>query len=238
MSVVDPIARVAEYCRRHGFAATLSRAGIAAKRSLFASRMIVFYCSLDDRRLSQANPSQAGKVRRLTSLAELAPEYFQQITEFWNRKLASKNISERFSKGASLWLVECEGRLAGYGWTLQGSTIEPYYFPLANGDVHFFDFHVFPQYRGRGLNPFLVCHILSELASPNGGRAFIEAAEWNTAQLASLQKTPFHRFGLVRSLKLFGHACVWWTEKQPLPTAKDCVDSTKQSLRMAGSSDS
>src|SRR6202167_4017533 len=87
MSVVDPIARVAEYCRRHGFAATLSRAGIAAKRSLFASRMVVFYCSLDDRRLSQRHPSQAGKVRRLTSLAELAPEYFQQITEFWNRRL-------------------------------------------------------------------------------------------------------------------------------------------------------
>ncbi len=35
-------------------------------------------------------------------------------------------------KGALLWLIKSEDGLAGYGWTLQGRTIEPHYFPLAS----------------------------------------------------------------------------------------------------------
>ena len=77
------------------------------------------------------------------------------MTSFWNPKLAHRNIKERFDKGASLWLIKFEDRLAGYGWTLQGRTIEPHYFPLGQDDVHLFDFHVFPKYRGRGLTLFL-----------------------------------------------------------------------------------
>ena len=199
--------------------------------------MVVFYCDLDDRRLSEVNLPTGWKVKRLRALAELAPEHVRQMTEFWNPKLASKNINQRFAKGASLWLVECGDGLAGYGWTLQGSTVEPYYFPLASDDVHLFDFHVFPQFRGRGLNPFLVGHILCELASQRGGRAFIEAAEWNNAQLASLQKTPLRRYGLVRSFRMFGHTFVSWTEKQPLPADPKGVNSDDQPLRMAGSSE-
>ena len=72
-----------------------------------------------------------------------------------------------------MWLIKSAGKLAGFGWTLQGDTIEPHYFPLAQDDVHLFDFHVFPQYRGQGLNPFLVNYILHSLASESSGRAFI-----------------------------------------------------------------
>jgi ribosomal protein S18 acetylase RimI-like enzyme len=235
MSIAGSISRLAEYHHRHGFAATVSRAQLAAKRILFAGRMVVFYCELDDPRLSQVNLPQAGTVRRLSARTELIPEQFQQMTEFWNPKLAGKNIDERFGKGASLWLAECEGRLAGYGWTLQGSTIEPYYFPLAKNDVHLFDFHVFPQFRGRGINPFLVGRILSDLASRRGGRAFIEAAEWNAAQLSSLEKTAFHRYGLVRSIRLFGHTFVSWVEKQRLPVDTKNANSSDKALRIVGS---
>lgn len=237
MSILSSISRLAEYYRRHGVAATVSRAGLAATRVLSANRMVVFYCDLNDRRLSEAHFPNKGKVQRLRVLEDLPPEQLRQMTEFWNPKLATRNINERFAKGANLWLVECEGRLAGYGWTLQGATVEPYYFPLAGSDVHFFDFHVFPQYRGRGLNPFLVCNILSALASQNGGRAFIEAAEWNAAQLASLEKTPFRRFGSVRSFNLFGHNYFSWSPKGHPAAAAENINATDQSLKMAGSNE-
>jgi ribosomal protein S18 acetylase RimI-like enzyme len=237
MSIVSAISRLAEFYRRHGFAATVSRAQLAAKRMLFAGRMVVFYCDLKDRRLSEAHLPEAGKVERVRALEDVAPGQIRQMTEFWNSKLATRDINERFAKGANLWLVECEGQLAGYGWTLQGTTVEPYYFPLAGSDIHFFDFHVFPRFRGRGINPFLVCRMLSELASQNGGRAFIEAAEWNAAQLASLQKTPFRRFGLVRSFNLFGRAYFSWTQMEHLPVAAEKINTTDQSLRIAGSSE-
>jgi len=87
------------------------------------------------------------------------------MTSFWNPKLAHQSMKERFGLGASLWLIKSRDKLAGYGWTLRGGTVEPHYFPLGQDDVHLFDFHVFPHYRGQGMNPFLVIHILRSLAA-------------------------------------------------------------------------
>jgi hypothetical protein len=210
MNISSAISRTKEYYRLHGMVAMLKRAGIQGKRALFNSRMVVFYCQLDERRLSPAIASRTMTVTRVRTLAELSATHFKIMTSFWNPKLANRNIRERFEKGAMLWLIECEQQLAGYGWTLQGSTIEPYYFPLTQNDVHLFDFHVFPAYRGLGVNPYLVGQILDRLATCCSGRAFIEAAEWNVAQLSSLRKTPFRRLGSVRSLTLRGRTFVSW----------------------------
>jgi ribosomal protein S18 acetylase RimI-like enzyme len=215
MSIANSISRLAEYYRRHGLAATMRRVGVASKRGLFTSRMVVFYYDLDERRVPEVNTVKALKVERLRTPAELSPKHFEEMTSFWRPKVASRNIYERFKKGASLWLVVCEDELAGYGWTLQGCTMEPYYFPLAKDDVHLFDFHVFPRYRGRGLNPYLIDRILDVLATKCGGRAFIEAAEWNAPQLNSLRKTHFRRLGLVRSFTILGHTFVSWTRNKP-----------------------
>ena len=92
----------------------------------------------------------------------------QEMISFWNPKLAHQNMKERFGLGASLWLIKSRDKLAGYGWTLQGGTVEPHYFSLGQDDVHLFDFHVFPQYRGQGMNPFLVTSILSNLGKRRG----------------------------------------------------------------------
>jgi GNAT superfamily N-acetyltransferase len=135
------------------------------------------------------------------------------MTSFWNPKLAQKNMKERFRKGASLWLIKSHDRLAGYGWTLKGGTIEPHYFPVGQDDVHLFDFYVFPQYRGQGMNPLLVGEILRSLAREGAGRAFIEAAEWNQPQLSSLSKTPFRCLGWATKLTIFGRTVVRWSKR-------------------------
>lgn len=216
MSVLNSISRFTEYCRRHGLAATIRRAGLAGKRALFAGRMAVYYCDLDERILPQVNVPNTLRVLRLQALSELSTEHLQAMTSFWNPKLANQNIRERFEKGASLWLAECEEQLAGYGWTIQGQTIEPYYFPLGPDDVHLFDFHVFPHYRGRGVNPYLIALILDHLTAGRGGRAFIEARAWNDAQLMSLRKTPFRRLGLARSFTIFDRTFVSWMKNDAI----------------------
>ena len=155
------------------------------------------------------------KVERHRSQVDISPQDLQEITSFWSPDLARRNINHRFEPlGASLWLIRLEDKLAGYGWTLQGRTVEPHYFRLGEDDVHFFDFHVFPQYRGRGVNPLLVNHILRSLAAEYQGRAFIEAAEWNLAQLASLRRTPFHRLSSARKFTIFGHTIVCWARDE------------------------
>ena len=88
--------------------------------------------------------------------------------------------------------------------------MEPHYVSLGREDVHLFDFLVFPEFRGRGINSALVRHILQEFAVEARRRAFIEAAQWNTAQLSSLRRTPFQRFGVARKRGLFSKPSVVW----------------------------
>jgi hypothetical protein len=221
MRVSNSVSRLADYYGRHGLGATIRRAGLAGRQALFAGRMVVFYCNLDEQRLLPTSVPNTLEVKRVNTLAELSAEHLREMTSFWTPKLASRNIRERFEKGASLWLVEFEARLAGYGWTLQGRTIEPYYFPLAQNDVHLFDFHVFSHYRGRGMNPYLIGRILDVFATKFGGRAFIEAAEWNDAQLSSLRKTPFRCLGFVRSFRVFDHTLVSWRSGAPVLPFKE-----------------
>jgi ribosomal protein S18 acetylase RimI-like enzyme len=216
MSISNSISRLTDYYRRHGLAATIRRTRLAGERLLFAGRMVVLYCDLDKRRLPPVNVPKAMRVERLQALAELSAEHLQAMTSFWNPKLANRNIRERFEKRASLWLVECEEQLAGYGWTLQGKTIAPYYFPLGQDDVQLFDFYVFPRFRGRAIHWLLTSHILHTLAAEGRSRAFADTGEWNQAQRASFTMTPFRFLGYVRTYNVFGQILNRWVASGPV----------------------
>jgi len=228
MGFSTSISRFADYHRRNGFRAAIRRIGLAARRSLFSNRMILFYCDLSALTSSTTDLPSSLKLERKRNAAEISQQDLQQITSLWNPKLAQRNMQERFGLGASLWLIMFEDQLAGYGWTLQGCTVEPHYFRLGPDDVHLFDFHVFSQYRGQGLNPFLVTQILHNLSGECYGRAFIEAAEWNQAQLASLRRTPFRHLGSARKLTLFRHTMVFWGANENVRQAQDTFGNLRR----------
>lgn len=194
---------------------------LAMNRALFSSREVLFYCDPGVSISPLADLPSSLKIERARSEAELSQPDLEEIVNCWNPKLASRAIKTRFGQGASLWMIKSEGAVAGFGWTLQGCTIEPHYYRLGPDDVHLFDFFVFPQFRGQGLNPLLVNNILRHLAAEGVGRAFIEAAEWNLAQLSSLKKTPFHRLSRARKLTIFRHTMVWWDESKPLSNSTE-----------------
>ena len=125
MGFPTSISRFADYHRRNGFRATIRRIGLAAKRSLFSSRMVLFYCDLSALTSSTTDLPASLKVERKRNAAEISPHDLQQITSLWNPKLAQRNIQERFGLGASLWLIRFEDQLAGYGWTLRGAPSSP-----------------------------------------------------------------------------------------------------------------
>ena len=228
MSFSTALSRLGTYRARNGWWATIRRAGVAAKRKLFANRTALFYCDLQTQNLLAGLPNNC-KVERKQGMAQLGGADFEAITSVWNRELAQRNVRERFGKGASLWLIRCGDGLAGYGWTLRGTTVEPHYFPLGADDVHLFDFHVFEEYRGRQMNPSLVTYILSVLAEEKCRRAFIEAAEWNRAQLSSLGRTPFVCLGYASKSILLGRTVVCWTSHRA-----DAIDQVRGSVQHPG----
>lgn len=215
MSISSLILRFAEYRRRHGWPATLRRAVVGARRALFAGEMVVFYCDLDPDKLRPVRIPTGFSIERIESPMELSNADFQQVTTFWNPKLASASIRERFEKGASLWMVKTADRVAGYGWTLRGHTIGPYYFPMGTNDVQLFDFYLAPKFRGRALHWLLTSYILHHLAAEGGSRAFADTGEWNDPQLASFRMTPFRQLGQLRTFRIFGRLLTCWKQSAP-----------------------
>lgn len=215
MSLSDFLSRVYNYLHRNGMRPTFGRIWVGLLRARLAGQKVIFTCDVDHRILPPESHPDSPRVEPVETLSELGANRFGRMTTFWNPKLAERNIRERFAKGATLWLVMTGDELAGYGWTLQGRTIEPYFFPLAQNDVHLFDFHVFPAFRGRGFNPFLVGSILRALVHGGLRRAFIEAAAWNNAQLTSLRKTPFRRLGAARLFRILNCSFVVWAREKP-----------------------
>jgi RimJ/RimL family protein N-acetyltransferase len=208
----DSTSSFVNYYKRHGFAATSRRTVLYLQRLFLFPRMVLFYCDLTSPSFITATKNELSdvSVERKTRENDIDPQDLQRIVNFWNPKVFRRHLPERFQRGASLWLIRSAGQLAGYGWTLKGGTIEPHYFMLGSNDVHFFDFLVFPEYRGRKLNPALVGEILRQMAAENRSRAYIECAEWNQPQLNSLKKTGFQLLGVARKKHLLGQTFVRW----------------------------
>ncbi|MGB9433272.1 MAG: GNAT family N-acetyltransferase [Candidatus Acidiferrum sp.] len=224
MGISGYISSITNYYSRHGFSATVRRAGLAFKRTLFAGRMVVFYCDLPTQAARPVNIPNFMRIQRVTREAELLPEDFDEITGFWNPKQARRNVKERFANGASLWLVKSEDKVAGYGWTLQGRTIAEYYFPMGPKDVQLFDFYVFPKFRGRAMHWLLTAYILQTLASEGAARVFADTGEWNQPQISSFRMTPFRRLGLVRSFTIFGRTYVSWAPQEAVEQVPNCLE--------------
>jgi ribosomal protein S18 acetylase RimI-like enzyme len=233
MSISNSISRLTAYYKLHGFRSTIQRAGVAVKRAVFASRMLVFYCDLSNLTVRPVNIPSSMRVDRLRSEAELSQTDLQEITSFWNPKQARRNIEERFTKGCSLWLIKSDDKVAGYGWTLQGRTIAEYYFPMGPKDVQLFDFYVFPKFRGRALHWLLTAYILQTLAAEGAARAFADTGEWNQAQISSFRMTPFRRLGLVRSFTIFGRTYVFWAGQEAAEQLESASRLKERTLTVA-----
>jgi anti-sigma factor RsiW len=132
-------------------------------------------------------------------------------------------------------LIKSGDKLAGYGWTMLGRTIAPYYFLLGENDVQLFDFYVFPKFRGRAMHWLLTVYILQMLAAEGAARAFADTGEWNQAQLSSFAMTPFRRLGLVRSFAILGHTFVSWVENEPAVQLQKGTEQKDRASSMARS---
>ena len=205
--------RFVNYLSRHGVRATARRMVLSWQHFRAGNRFVIYSCNLQEVQPADVGSLNGGRVGRKNALAEIAPDDLNLLAGNWAPAIARQRMAGRFLRGASLWDFKIGDKLAGYGWTLAGGTMEPYFFPLEPDDVHLFDFFVFPEFRGRRINPLLVNHILNQLALEKKPRAFIEAAEWNSPQLSSLGRTPFKPIGKAWKRCAFGRTLVVWSRK-------------------------
>jgi ribosomal protein S18 acetylase RimI-like enzyme len=168
--------------------------------------MILFSCSLP---IKRPQPVGGVSVER-TSASTLPKDEYTRSFGVQNPTVRMQQLAALFAAGGELWLARLDGELAGFGWTIQGRTIEPHFFPLQPDEVHFFDFYVSPEFRGRRINVALMTEVLAQLDGAIIRRAHLECAAWNAAQLHSLDKSLFRRYATASKLTFLGRALVIW----------------------------
>jgi hypothetical protein len=210
----DSIRRFVNYLSRHGVRSTAGRITLSWQRFRVGNRFAIYSCNLQEVQTVVDGSLKGGRVERRNAQVEIPRDDLSLWESNWVPAIARQRMAERFGRGASWWEFKFGEKLAGYGWTLAGGTMEPHFFPLEPGDVHLFDFFVFPEFRGRRINPMLVNYILSQLKLEKKNRAFIESAEWNVSQLSSLGRTAFRLVGKASIRRRPGKTLVIWSSTE------------------------
>lgn len=202
--------RAGLFVRRYGVWAAFSRVVLEIRRRWAGRWMVLYSCDLQKIGDCRVPVSANGEVERKRTESEVTRGDWIRLLESSNSTEFEAKTKERFAQGASLWLYRIDRRVAGFGWTISDHTMQPHYFPFSYRDVHLFDFFVFPEYRGKGVNPALVCSILDQVSQAGMVRAFIEVWNWNRSQLTSLSRTPFVVLGEAKKTTLFNRSIVLW----------------------------
>jgi len=200
MRLPDPVLRLFSYWQRHGFGATWRRAAVLLWRAFVQNGRVLFCCDLQSPEVARPAGISSGQltIERLRGPERMGESDWQKIVSTRTAAVCRRLFGERFQRGASLWLVRCNGNLAGYGWALPCDSMERRYYPAGAKDVHLVEFLVFPEFRGLRINSFLVNHILGQLATEGKAHAYLDVAEWNKVALSSYRHTSLRPVGIWR----------------------------------------
>ncbi len=172
----------------------------------YGRKNILFYADLKSRGIKEIVLPKGVSIECCECKEDVSQQDWEIFCRHFRENYLQSTMKERFGKGALLWLLKVKGTLAGYIWTIRGTTINPYVRLLMPDEVNFFDNMVFENFRGRGINPVLVNYVLSEMQKQNCIRAFIETRTTNIAEIRSLAKTDFRKYGLARSHLSWKHS--------------------------------
>ena len=203
--------RINNIYRKEGPVNVLRKAFVKICQNILYRKIIVFYVSLvDDMKDFQLPPALT--VKRRWSEGELSAPEREQLSSHWKAYDAVNECLARFKKGSSVWLLEENGKILAFEWTIRGKTIESYLFPITKDDVHIFDCYVFPEHRGKGLSSKLTNYLLRELKKEGALRAFWEVHEWNRSELKSLPKIDiaFREIGTARKYRILNKELILW----------------------------
>lgn len=209
--------RINNIYRKEGPVNVLRKAFVKTCQDILHRKIIVFYVSLADDMKDFQLPA-ALTVKRRRSQGELSDQEREQLSSYWKAYNAVNECLARFEKGSSLWLLEENGKILAFEWTIRGKTVESYLFPLTKDDVHIFDCYAFPEHRGKGLSSKLTNSVFRELKKEGALRAFWEVHEWNRSELKSLPKIDiaFREIGAARKYRILNRELILWDRQGPL----------------------
>ncbi len=154
------------------------------------------------------------RIERFYSVDQVDKQDYKTLAECSSDLMGSaagRLMHERFIKGAVLWLIKVDGRLAGYRWTIANDHRTPTYMPHSNTDVHNIGAELFPGFRGMYVHQLATAFEKMTLRNEGFKRYYAETYLWNKRALkAILKKTSGRKIGIATRFSFFGKNVVVW----------------------------
>lgn len=195
------IIRIIRYWRDHGARNTVLHGLQIVMRDMLSNTYIVYVADLMN--LDQKKQGNFEVCKR-ESKDEISSEEYQQLYRFRDSRVMSRAIMKRFENMSHLWIAKRDGMITAFVWSIYGKATFPYFLKLSSEDVYLFDNEVLKDCRGHGINTIFINNVLLELKKNHFARAFIDTKIWNHAEIKSLGKTEFKKFGTGKKQTIMG----------------------------------
>lgn len=113
---------------------------------------------------------------------------------------ASLGVDEwEMDRAGVLWVALVEGQFAGASMSRRGRHFRKWFVPIQDDDIVIFRNRTSPRFRGRGICPALMRHIIAyELIG--GGQAYVDCRVYNKPSIRSIEKAGFRRIATLKPI--------------------------------------
>ncbi|MBN1491124.1 MAG: GNAT family N-acetyltransferase [Phycisphaerae bacterium] len=102
-------------------------------------------------------------------------------------------------QGAVLWVAVLDGKIAGSQLCCLGRHLRRWFVPLQDHDLIIFRVNTVSEFRGRGISPLMMRHIITHEAK-GGARTYADCKVYNRPSIRSIEKAGFRRIATARPL--------------------------------------
>lgn len=194
--------KILRYFRENGFKAVLLKTSHKIYYSLMPAWNFLYYMDLMNADDCKEQEGTGYKIVNRDSESSLEPEESAALQSHLGPDVYKKQTDMRFDQHYSrLWLAKDGSRVLGFAWTVIQNTVEPFYWPLTEKDVHIYHVMVFPENRGKGIAGQILKKIISAYKQEDCQRIYVEVLTSNHSSNRLMCKSGFRVYGVGRRFK-------------------------------------
>ena len=201
------------YYKKHGLLKLFRLACARIWRKLFQNRWVMFYFDCTESLANDFNFPENLIVERYYKMEDIPKKDMERLIMIKGKEIVFPFFKKYFRLGAILWLAKLNGEVVGLNWSVIGGFEGFHCFPMTSKDAVILASEVFPNYRGRGINPAMNKRIVFELKKEGITRVFINCEVWNKANLRSIPKVGFKKLGILHTLRIPGGYITFWYKR-------------------------
>jgi hypothetical protein len=118
-------------------------------------------------------------------------------TEF---EATKEDIDREFANGGVFWIAYIGEHFAACQWSIRGRFLRRWYVNLGPNDLVIYGAVTFNAFRGRGIHPAMIRHIIESEATDDVD-VYCDAAEWNVVAKRNIEKSGFRAISVMLALK-------------------------------------